>query len=197
MLRLALGRQARGVGGQEGERCVRVLAVFRQVEMHAADQVPGRVARFEEGLERQLGRCQFLVQGGIQLVPQCGQQLGRKVFCACYGRRIGDQDFEIFGGRCGDCDLTAVWRGAQGRDIARRHITPPGPGRRQNLADLSRSQLQQAMPAAQRKNRAQCLADLRCQRRCVVLRRGQQVAAGCQLRRKRFERVQCLHCSVG
>ena len=46
-----LGREARGVGRHEGERRLGVAAVLRQVEMHAADQVPGRVQGIEEALE--------------------------------------------------------------------------------------------------------------------------------------------------
>ena len=43
MLGLGLGRQAGGVGRHEGEGLVRIAAVFRQIEMHPTDQVPGGV----------------------------------------------------------------------------------------------------------------------------------------------------------
>ena len=45
MLRPGLRRKPRRVGRHEGERRLRVAAVLGQVEMHAADQVPGRVQR--------------------------------------------------------------------------------------------------------------------------------------------------------
>ena len=51
MLGLGLCRQPRGVGRHEGEGMLRIVPVFRQIEMHATDQIPGRVQRFEEGLK--------------------------------------------------------------------------------------------------------------------------------------------------
>ncbi len=70
VLRLGLRREPRGVGRHEGERVVRVAAVFRQVEVHAADQVPGRVQRLEEVLQARFGRVEGGGEGLCRLVPE-------------------------------------------------------------------------------------------------------------------------------
>ena len=46
-----LGRQARRVGRHEGERLLGVAAVLGEVEMHAADQIPGWVQGIQEALQ--------------------------------------------------------------------------------------------------------------------------------------------------
>ena len=43
VLRLAVGRDARSVGGEEGERRLSVSAVLREIEMDAANQIPDRM----------------------------------------------------------------------------------------------------------------------------------------------------------
>ena len=43
VLRLAVGRDARSVGGEEGERRLSVFAVLREIEMDAANQIPDRM----------------------------------------------------------------------------------------------------------------------------------------------------------
>ena len=48
MLRLGVRRQPRGISRQKSEGRCFVLAVFGQVEVHAADKVPRRVAAFQE-----------------------------------------------------------------------------------------------------------------------------------------------------
>ena len=193
VLRVALGRQARGVGGQKGEGRFRVFAVFCQIEMHAADQVPGRMTRLEEILQQHPGGGQFMVQGCVDLLPQPGQHVGRQVFRARHGRCAGDALREFIRRRRGDGYLAAFGRGAHGGHIAHRHIAPPGPGGRQNAADLRASQLQQAVPAAQRKRGCEGLTQVVSQRRCIMLCHGQQVASGCQLRRKVGGGVGCVH----
>ncbi len=59
MLCLAVARQAAGVGGQKRERCFLVLAVLGQVEVNAADEIPGWVKVFEEVLDRRTRLLQF------------------------------------------------------------------------------------------------------------------------------------------
>ena len=51
MLGFGLGRQPRGVGRHEGEGLLRIAPVFRQIEMHPPDQVPGGVQVLEKGLK--------------------------------------------------------------------------------------------------------------------------------------------------
>ena len=51
VLRLAVRRQASRVSGEKCERRVRVFAVLGQIEMHAPDLIPRRVARLEKFLQ--------------------------------------------------------------------------------------------------------------------------------------------------
>ncbi len=48
MLRFRLRGQTRRVGRQKSERRFGVFAILGQVEMDAADQIPGRILLFEE-----------------------------------------------------------------------------------------------------------------------------------------------------
>ena len=91
---------------------------------------------------------QFLVQGDIDIAPQRGQHIRRQILHARHRRRIGNQGIEILARGRDDRDLAAFGCGAQGGDVARGKITPPGPCGRQNAADFRRSQMQQAMPGA-------------------------------------------------
>jgi hypothetical protein len=117
MLGLAMGRQARGVGGQKGKRGLGILAVFRQVEVHAADQVPGRVLGLEVFAQGQPGRRAGRVQRCLDLAPQCRQGVRAQVFGAGHGRRVQHQRLQ--GRRIGrgtqSGQRIALLRGAQGR----------------------------------------------------------------------------------
>ena len=61
VLCLALRRQPGGVGGEQGEGILLVLAVLGQMNVNAADEVPGRVARLQAGVERLSRSLQFSV----------------------------------------------------------------------------------------------------------------------------------------
>ena len=65
MLRLAFGRKPRRVGRQERERRLLVLAVLGEIEVHAADQVPGRMAALEELLHGEPGLGQLGIEGRV------------------------------------------------------------------------------------------------------------------------------------
>ena len=67
---LASGRVSRRVGGKKGERRRFVFAVFRKVEMHAADQVPSRIAPFQEFLNSTARFRQFVRKCLIELLPK-------------------------------------------------------------------------------------------------------------------------------
>ena len=149
MLRLAVGRQAGGVSRHEGKRCVGILAVFGQVEMHSSYPVPGGMPRLQEILQRLLCAGQFIIQRGIEARPQGGELFRIEIFRTRHGRNIGDQlqqcplvgrnDSFIF-----DC------RAAR-RDIARGKIAPPCPHRWQSLPDQRRAQINQPVPRTLRK----------------------------------------------
>ena len=69
MLRLGLGRKPCRVGRKECERGVLVLPVLGKVEMHASDQIPGRMTAFEELLHGELGLRQLGIESGIHASP--------------------------------------------------------------------------------------------------------------------------------
>ena len=138
VLRLSMCRQGYRLGRQKSKRRLRILAIFSLVEMYAADQISGRITRFEEIQQRNLGNRQFLSQGGIHLNPQCGQPIGGDIFRTRHWRQIGDQCLKILGGPYDYRNLAAFGRGAQCDHIARGEVAPPGPGQRQNATGLRR-----------------------------------------------------------
>jgi len=70
VLRLGLRRQARGVSGEKRERRFVVLAVFGQIEMHPADQIPGRMQTLEEILQRLLRLLQPGAERRVEFRPK-------------------------------------------------------------------------------------------------------------------------------
>ena len=164
MLGPRLGRQARGVGGQEGKGPFRVAAVLGQIEVDTADQIPGRVQRLEESLQISSGCCECRGKCGAKLGPQPTQDFGGQVFRPRHYR--GRQD------ECGEFGLGRRGNGGQDRGgrplsgptrpvktdrlhIAYGEIAPPVEGGRQGLADLARSELQQPIPGATAKGLGQ------------------------------------------
>ena len=86
VLCLGLRRKLRRVGRHEGEGRVLVATVFRKVEVHAADQVPGRVQQFQETLEIGLRARQGLGQGRRGRFPERAQDILGQVFGAGHHR---------------------------------------------------------------------------------------------------------------
>ena len=82
VLRLALDRKPRRIGRHECERRGLVLPVLGQIEVHAADQVPGRIAGLEEVLWGKPGLRLLGFERGIDAMPQVGQHGGRHVLRA-------------------------------------------------------------------------------------------------------------------
>jgi hypothetical protein len=121
------------------------------------------------------------MQGSIHLAPQRGQHIGREILAAHHWRRIVDQGIKVLGSRRCDLDLTAFGRSAQGGDIARGKITPPGPCGGQNAVDFRRAQMQQAMPRAKGEGICQPQSRFICQDWRGVLRHREQVSAGRQV----------------
>ena len=92
-----LGGQARRVGRHEGEGLFGVAAVFRQVEMHAADQVPRRVQRVQEALQAGSGGGEGCGEGQRQFIPQRQQDGLGQVFRPGHHRRGQHQGGELAG----------------------------------------------------------------------------------------------------
>ncbi len=76
MLSPGLRRQARRVSGEKGERGFRIAAIFGQVEMHPAYQIPGRVTALEEFLQRAAGFGKLGAERLPHALPQRGENLG-------------------------------------------------------------------------------------------------------------------------
>ena len=62
-------RHARGIGGQERERAVRIAAVLRQVKTDPAHLMPLRRPLFEKPRQPALGRGRLAAHPGVQVVP--------------------------------------------------------------------------------------------------------------------------------
>ncbi len=75
MLRLGVRREPRGVGRQKRKGRLRIVAVFGQIEVDAADQVPRRVAALQELLHAAFGLRQFDAEGGVQSLPEAAEDL--------------------------------------------------------------------------------------------------------------------------
>ena len=70
VLGLAVRREPAGVGREEGERRLLVLAVLGEVEVHPPDDVPGRVQPLEEVLDRGLRLGQLARRRPRRVPPQ-------------------------------------------------------------------------------------------------------------------------------
>lgn len=79
MQRPGVRREPRGVGREKGERGFCVVAVFGEIEVHPADQVPGRIARFQKILERAFGLGEFRTKRCVEFFPQRVQHPGVQI----------------------------------------------------------------------------------------------------------------------
>ena len=78
--------ERRCAGRQEGKRRVFVLSVLGEIEVDAANEVPGRMPTFEKLMHGELGCRQFGIEGRIDFLPQAGQKTSCQVFCAGHWR---------------------------------------------------------------------------------------------------------------
>src|SRR6266404_8558595 len=115
MLRARLSRETRRVGRNEREGSLFIGPVLGQIEMHAADEVPGWIPSFQELLQRLLRIGAFAETSRIDLLPKRREHVGIQVFPARHrrcGARQSRQRFRRWGcddaQRCGTC--AAVWR---------------------------------------------------------------------------------------
>jgi len=69
VLRLGSSRQAGRVSREKREGSILVLAILREIEMHPSDQVPGRIARFQESLDGKRGVRELCIERLIGGVP--------------------------------------------------------------------------------------------------------------------------------
>src|SRR5262249_32134382 len=85
VLSLCLSRKSCRVGGNKCEWSFLVLAVFRKVEVHASNQVPGRMTAFEKLLHAELGFSQFGIESRIDASPKMSKASRRRVLCPGHG----------------------------------------------------------------------------------------------------------------
>ena len=164
MLRLAMRRQARGVGGEKGERRFRVLAIFRQIEMHPADQIPGRMTRLEKILQRV-----------ASMRPARRARRHRARAHSAASTSAVRYSAPVIGGASAiksiECRVVGMWpsrrppawRTAPSHSARRNRATRPS--RRQNAADFGRAEMQQAMPGSQGRRHRRDAAEARPARR--------------------------------
>jgi hypothetical protein len=167
VLRLGRAGEPRGVGGEEREGRLLVAAVLGEVEVDAADQVPGRALRVEEVLER-------LARGGVgraqrvaELGPQRGERVGGDVLAASHRRR-GARQLGQLGERRRD-RRRRLGAGADRRDVARGEVAPEAERRRQRRADLGRAEPEEAGAGAVGEGGDQARGDVGRQGRGVVV----------------------------
>ena len=186
VLRAGLGGEPRGVGRHEGERLFGVAAVFRQVEMHPPDQVPGRVQRVQEALQAGAGGGERGGEGQRHLVPQRQQDRVGQILGPGHHRRRQHQ-----GGKFACIERPAPPAGrrpssrpdalqAQRADVAGREAAPPDEHRRQGLPDLPGAQPHQTVPAPLGKRPGQAGLHLGVDLRRVLLLLGEEVTLRCQ-----------------
>ena len=155
VLCLRLRGKAGGVGRHEGEGVVGIAAVFRQIEVTPADQVPGGVQRGQEGLQSGPrggeGRC----ERPCHLIPQRQQDVLGQIFRPGHHRRGQHQGGKFRrGGRRYVRRLAAVFRFRAGRvqtqrpDVPGREVTPPDKHRGQGPTNLARAEPHQPMPGS-------------------------------------------------
>ena len=165
---LACGRQPRGVGRHEGEGLLRIVPVFRQIEMHPPDQIPGGVQVLEKGLK--IGSRP--ASDAANAAPSSSHSASR-ISASRYSAPgiIGAVSTRVAisaslgGGTLGRTRRRSDLRGcawgvqAQRPDIARRKVAPPDEDGRQGLADLTRPELHEAVPSTPAKSLGKPLRD--------------------------------------
>ena len=152
MLRLGLRREPRRVGRHEGERVFRVAAVFRQVEVHAADQVPRGIQPGEVVLQAGLGGFEPGGERLRRLLPQRQQHVRGHILGPRHHRRAQQQRGKLGlvrlrndrQGRCGG-GVRACGMQAHRGDVARGVLAPPDEGGGQGLPGLARGEPHQAV----------------------------------------------------
>ena len=189
MLGLGLSRKPRRVGRKKRERGVLVLPVLGEIEMHAPDQVPGRMTALEELLHGELGLRQLGIEGRIHASPKIGQDGRRQVFRADHGRNGRGHlvQLAVRGNRHRRLGTAVAdtGKGAQCGHVARSELPPVRQHWRQSRPDFVCAQPQQSVPGAPYKCLLQPQALLGLQRqRFLRLPEGQQTMRsenGCQV----------------
>ncbi len=172
VLRLRLRRQLRRVGGHEGEGRVGVATVLRQVEMHAADQVPGRVQALQKALQIGLATRPGLAHRPPPVSSHSARSTsGSDIRRPAIIGAVSTSEAQLAGVRRRHIGRRHRASGArrmqaQRRNIARRESAPPDEGGRQESGRLPRRRVAAA--------RARCRER---KRRSAARRWGRRLAA--------------------
>ena len=147
--------ELRRVGCHEGERTFRIAAIFRQIEMHPSDQIPGWMETLQEILQACLGGGERRCESRCQLRPECPQDVRRQVFGPGHHGRCQHQAGEL---RLGGWPHGQHDRGRREAVVRRLkadrghvppgEIPPPGKDGRQGFRKLTRSEPQKSVSAA-------------------------------------------------
>ena len=162
MLRLGAVRQPRGVGGEKSERGAGVLAVLGDVEVHAAHQVPCRIAALQELLHAAFGFGQLGVESCVQFPPQIAEHRASEVFRAGHGRGAQRQALQFLLQGAGNAGARrtriAFLPGTERGDEARAELAPVGIHRRQRRPGFVRAKKEEPVPrsAFERPLQTQC-----------------------------------------
>ena len=141
MLELSAGRESVGVGGEEREGDLLVALVFGEVERHATDEMPERIALAQPAGEAVRVRRGFGARGRAQLFPEPHQQRIAQVFRAAQGRRLGEKSGARF--RLRQLDRGGIARLAEPRDEAPAPFARPGERRRELVFQRGRGEVEQ------------------------------------------------------
>src|SRR5216684_2569839 len=95
MLGIALGAQARGVGGQEGEWMLLIPLVFGEVKVDSTDDLPGRILSRQNLLYRPRCRADLASPRPQQRIPLRFKEIDGDVFTALHGWRGPSQGLQI------------------------------------------------------------------------------------------------------
>ena len=147
----AMRRERGRIGRHEGEGIVRVLAVLRQVEMHASHETPSAVAVFEKLLERKPAFHEFGDEGVLHAAPQRLQHTGLQIFGTLHRRRLVDQGGEIVKRQRRDMrrlsGLLRIIARAQRSHKSHGECAPKGERGREMAPRLAGAKLQETMTA--------------------------------------------------
>jgi len=172
MLRLRLTRKPCRVGRQECKRRFFVPSVLGEIEVHAANEVPGGMGSFEELLHGELGCGQFSIEGRIDAVPQVGQQGGRQIFCTGHRRNCAGHLLQVVVRWRRHRGLGAIrtdsGKRTQRHQVAAPELPPIRQHRWQNGGNLVGAQAQQSVSRAFRERLLQSRAEIGLQARNIA-----------------------------
>src|SRR6202158_1659690 len=147
MLGIALGAQARGVGGEEGERVLLIALVFGEVEVDPTDDLPGRILSRQNLLYRARRRADLASPRPQKRIPLRFKEIDGDVFTALHGGRGSSQRLQIRApdGNVHTIPLRLDLRSAtEGGNEHASEVSPKAKCRRKRRSDLDRTEMQKS-----------------------------------------------------